>query len=152
MQPLGVDHATIPRMKAMYVPFHLVYSSLICAKGLQNNRPKCWASLVDPRGYQNMVIKYLSVNIISYHTTSVDSYQQVALIILFQMKYDSTFNSKKQPNDSPRSWISGKSSTTQYRTLWSVTPKLLVADQATIPHMKGNVYSYNIRYGSMICC
>ena len=41
MQPLVVDHATIPQMKAMDVPFHLVYGSLICVKGLQSDRPKC---------------------------------------------------------------------------------------------------------------
>ena len=41
MQPLVVDHATIPQMKAMDVPFYLVYGSLICIKGLQSDRPKC---------------------------------------------------------------------------------------------------------------
>ena len=40
MQPLVVDHATIPQMKAMDVPFHLVYGSLICVKGLQSDRSK----------------------------------------------------------------------------------------------------------------
>ena len=147
MQPLVVDHATIPQMKAMDVPFHLVYGSLIWVKGLQSDRPKCWASLVDPGEYQNMIIKYLSVGLQSWF-----SYQQVALIILFHMRYDSMLYSKKQPSDSPRGWGSSKSSTSQDRTLKSVTPLLLVADQATIPHIKGNVYSYHMRYGSMICC
>ena len=48
LQPLEVDHATIHHMKVMYVPFHLVYGSLIFFKGLQSDRPKCRASLVDP--------------------------------------------------------------------------------------------------------
>ena len=33
---------------------------------------------------------------------------------------------------------------------WSVTQSLHVADQATIPHMKGDIHSYHMRYGSMI--
>ena len=31
LQPLGVGHATIPHIKAIDVPFHLIYGSLICA-------------------------------------------------------------------------------------------------------------------------
>ena len=33
LQPLGADHATLPHMKAMHVPFHLVYCSLISFRG-----------------------------------------------------------------------------------------------------------------------
>ena len=33
VQPLGGDHAPIPQMKAMDVPFHLIYGSLICVTG-----------------------------------------------------------------------------------------------------------------------
>ena len=40
MQPLGADHAFMPHLKAMYVPFHMAYSGLICSKGLQSDRPK----------------------------------------------------------------------------------------------------------------
>ena len=147
MQPLVVDNATMTQIKAMDVPFHLVYGSLICVKGLQSDRLKCWASLVDPGEYQNMIIKYLSVGLQSWF-----SYQQVALIILFHMRYDSMLYSKKQPSDSPRGWGTCNFSTPHYWTLNSVTPLLLVVDPATIPHIKGNVYSYHMRYGSMICC
>ena len=84
-------------MKAMEVPFHLMYDSLICFKGLQSDRPKCKRLLADPGEYQNMIIKYLSVWLQSWF-----SYQQVALIILFQMRYDSLLNSMKQPSDSQR--------------------------------------------------
>ena len=38
LQPLGVGHATIPHIKAMDVPFHLIYGSLICAKRFQSDR------------------------------------------------------------------------------------------------------------------
>ena len=31
MKPLGLEQATIPHMKAMDVPFHLIYGRLICA-------------------------------------------------------------------------------------------------------------------------
>ena len=44
-----------------------------------------------------MVIKYLSVGQMSKFI-----YQQVALNVLFQMRYDSILNSKKHPNDSQR--------------------------------------------------
>ena len=40
MQPLVADQAYMPQMKAMYVPFHMGYGSLIYFKGLQNDRPK----------------------------------------------------------------------------------------------------------------
>ena len=40
MQPLGADHAFMPHLKAMYVPFHMAYSGLIFSKGLQSDRPK----------------------------------------------------------------------------------------------------------------
>ena len=63
LQPLGADHATIPHMKAMDVPFPLMYDSLICFKGLQSDRPKCKRLLADPGEYQNMIIKYLSVGL-----------------------------------------------------------------------------------------
>ena len=146
MQPLVVDHATIPQMKAMDVPFHLVYGSLIWVKGLQSDRPKCWASLVDPGEYQNMIIKYLSVGLQSWF-----SYQQVALIILFHMRYDSMLYSKKQPSDSPRGWGTCNFSTPHYWTLNSVTPLLLVVDPATIPHIIAMDLPFHLGYGSLIC-
>ena len=40
MQPLVADQAFMPHIKAMYVPFHMAYSGLICSKGLQSDRPK----------------------------------------------------------------------------------------------------------------
>ena len=40
MQPLVADHAFMPHLKALYVPFHMAYSGLICSKGLQSDRPK----------------------------------------------------------------------------------------------------------------
>ena len=55
LKPLGADQATLPHMKAMYVPFHLVYGSLISFKGLQSDRPKCKGLLVDPGAFQTHV-------------------------------------------------------------------------------------------------
>ena len=49
LQPLRADHATLPRLKAMHVPFHLAYGSLLCFKGLQNDIPKCRGMSVNPR-------------------------------------------------------------------------------------------------------
>ena len=48
-----VDHAAIPHMKAICVPFHMGYGSLICSKMLQSDRPKCGKMLLDPRAFQN---------------------------------------------------------------------------------------------------
>ena len=61
LQPLGVGHAAIPHIKAMDVPFHLIYGSLICAKRLQSDRQNKVGCLQTPAGRQNMIIKYLSV-------------------------------------------------------------------------------------------
>ena len=36
-------------------------------------------------------------------------------------------------------------------TLWSVTMQPLAADLPTIPHMKGDIHIFHLRYGSMIC-
>ena len=50
-------------------------------------------SLADPGEYQHMIIKYLSVGQISKFI-----YQQIALDVLFQMRYGSLVNSDKWPN------------------------------------------------------
>ena len=61
LQPLVADHATVPHMEAMDVPFHIIYSGLICLKRLLSGRQKCTAYLLDPRNAQSMIIKNLSV-------------------------------------------------------------------------------------------
>ena len=63
LQPLGADHVTMPHLIAVYVPFHMGYSSLMCSKGLQSHRTKCLTCMVDPRAFQNMTIIYLSVGL-----------------------------------------------------------------------------------------
>ena len=57
------DQATIPHMNAMGVPFHMHYSGFIWSQGLQSDRLKCSASVVDPGAFQNMTIKHLSVGL-----------------------------------------------------------------------------------------
>ena len=47
LQPLVPDKVYMPPMEAMYVPFHMGYSSLICYKGLQSERPKCLRELAE---------------------------------------------------------------------------------------------------------
>ena len=34
-------------MKAIAIPFHMRYGSMICSKGLQSGKPKCWGMLVE---------------------------------------------------------------------------------------------------------
>ena len=41
LQPLIANHATIPHVIAMNLPFHVRYSSLICYKKLKNDRLFC---------------------------------------------------------------------------------------------------------------
>ena len=40
LQPLVVDQAAMPHMRAMYVPFNMVYGWLMCYQRLQSDRPK----------------------------------------------------------------------------------------------------------------
>ena len=49
MQPKGEDHAIIPHIKAMDVPFHMGYGGLICSKALLSDRPKWGVMHADPR-------------------------------------------------------------------------------------------------------
>ena len=53
--PAGAYQATLPHIKAMYVPFHLVYGSLIYFMGLQRERLKCKGLLVDRGAFQTHV-------------------------------------------------------------------------------------------------
>ena len=45
----------LSHMEAVYVPFHLVYGSLISFKGLQSDRPKYKGLLVNPGAFQTHV-------------------------------------------------------------------------------------------------
>ena len=47
-QPLGAGHATIPHIKPMDVPFHMIYGSLMCAKRLQSDRQNKRGLFADP--------------------------------------------------------------------------------------------------------
>ena len=40
MQPLVANQAYMPQMKAMCVPFHMVYGGFMCCQRLQSDRPK----------------------------------------------------------------------------------------------------------------
>ena len=46
--PLVPNQAFMPRIKAMNVPFHLLYGSQICSKRLQSDRQKCGGILAAP--------------------------------------------------------------------------------------------------------
>ena len=55
LQPLVTDHANVPHMEAMDVPFHMGYGGPVCSKRLQSDRPKCKGLLVDPGAFQTHV-------------------------------------------------------------------------------------------------
>ena len=82
-------------MKALYVLYQRPYRSPDCNVKWLIGRPKCWASLADPRASLIMVMKYLSGGQISEFI-----YQQITWDVLFQMRYGSLLNSNKQPSDS----------------------------------------------------
>ena len=81
-------------MKALCLFFQMRYGSPDTYEKWVNGRPKYWVCLLHPRNTQNMIIKYLSVGLQSWF-----SYQQVALKVLFQMRYISLSNSNWQPSD-----------------------------------------------------
>ena len=62
-QPIVAGDDTIHHIKAIDVPFHLIYGSLICAKRLQSERQNKKECLETPGGHQNMIIEYLSVGL-----------------------------------------------------------------------------------------
>ena len=88
-------------MKALCLFFQMRYGSPDIYGKWVNGRPKYWICLLHPRNTQNMIIKYLSVGLQSWF-----SYQQVALNLLFQMRYDSLPNSNQQPSDRLRAQAS----------------------------------------------
>ena len=47
MQPLVPDHAYMPHMIAIHVPFNWLYGSLICNQRLHSDRPEYWGKLVE---------------------------------------------------------------------------------------------------------
>ena len=47
-QPLEARHATIPYIKPMEVPFHMIYGSLMCAKRLQSDKQNKRGLFADP--------------------------------------------------------------------------------------------------------
>ena len=94
-----VDQAYMSHIKAMYVPFICCMRAWSVPMGCRVTDQNVEGSWQTPGRPQNMVIKYLSVGQIS-----IFLYQQIALDALFQMRYDSLPNSKKQPSDSQKGW------------------------------------------------
>ena len=133
-------------MKAIYVLYQRPYESPDCYVKWLIGRPGHWACLADPGASQIMVRKYLSVGQISKFI-----YQQIALDVLFQMRYGSLLNSNKQPSDSQRGWgnpcfhislvLSIPSASKHASTIWSVTQSLFGGDKATIAHLKEEILS-----------
>merc|ERR1712117_10564 len=95
-------------------------------------------------------------------------YQQIALDVLFQMRYDSLPNSLRQPSESLKAEatpvFTSKQDCFAYcfaqrcspgvcrhpSSYWSVTLQPLGADQTTIPHMKAHMPLYPMRYGKFL--
>ena len=61
LQPLGADQVTRPHMKAMDVPFHIRYGSLICTNRLQSDRPKCTRMLAEAGAPQAKTVRKTTV-------------------------------------------------------------------------------------------
>ena len=82
-------------MKGKHVPYQLMYGAYSAPRGNTETDQNVQSICQTPAGLQNMIIKYLSVGQWFWF-----SYQQVALNVLFQMRYESIPNSNKQPSDS----------------------------------------------------
>ena len=85
------------------------------------------------------------------------------------MRYDSFPNSNKQPSDSLRAETPPVFITLKHcfaycfaqrgpagvcmhpSSLWSIILQCLGGDQSTIPHIKGDIHSFNMRYSGMSC-
>ena len=115
-----------------------------------------------PEDRSYMVIKYLSVDQMIWFI-----YQQIALDVLFQMRYDSLPNSNKHSTDRLKAeatpvftsnqdcfaycfvqwWSSGVCQSPS--TFWSFTLQPIGIYQATIWHMKGEIHGFHMRYKSL---
>ena len=88
-------------MKALWIPFHMRYGGLICCRKWLRYRPKCTSSLHEVGTPQNHT--YLIP--ICWRNFKI-FYQQVAMDVLFQMRYESKHRDKKLPSDRLRGWES----------------------------------------------
>ena len=88
-------------MKALWIPFHMRYGGLICCRKWLRYRPKCTSSLHEVGTPQNHI--YLIP--ICWRNFKI-FYQQVAMDVLFQMRYESKHRDKKLPSDRLRGWES----------------------------------------------
>ena len=79
-------------------------------------------------------------------------YQEIALNVLFLMRYNGSYNSKKQTSDSKRAEATSVFTSLYYchslqpqkhvSTIWSFTQSFLGGDYATISHLKEEILSY----------
>ena len=88
-------------MKALGMLFYMRYGGPICCREWLSYRPKCMSSLHEAGTPQ----KHTHLIPICWRNFKI-FYQQVAMNVLFQMRYDSKHRDKKLPSDRLRGWES----------------------------------------------
>ena len=99
--PLKDIRLPYTRWKGTYIAFIWCIVAQYISRGCRVRGQNVELHSKTPGGRQNMIIKYLSVGQGSWFSN-----QQVALNVLFHMRYDSMPYSKKQPSDRPKCWAS----------------------------------------------
>ena len=155
----------MPHMKAMNVPFQLMYGRLICSKGLESERPK-WRGMlakVSRASLCNTVSKTFLEWCENWRCLSflpvIWLFLWVGQAIIPHLKEDiQGYLLIKNQDDCPTDryfMIMFWSPAEVYKwrsTSWSLTMWFLGVYSATIYPMKGDKYSFHMRHGRLICC
>ena len=137
----------MPLMKAMNVPFHTGYGSLMWSKEWLSERPKWRGMLAEVRRAQRAKQSYFDME---------KGVPQPFCLSLICFTWKKTFKAtcwyEKQEHCPTNRYFMiifgvylGSTNEAQHFDL------SLEADLAAIPHMKGDIYSFHMRHGSLIC-
>ena len=154
----------MPHMKAINVPFHLMYSSLMCSKGLESDRSK-WRGMLAEVSRASLC-KTVRKHVLSGVKTGGVSALCLSLGCLLELSMLSYLIWKR--TSKATCWYENQDycPTDRYFMIifwrpaevyqwgwifWPVTWQPLEADLATIPHMKGDIHSSHMRHCWLIC-
>ena len=133
------------------------YGSLICSKKWLSDRPKCWGMLFEAEGNNSTGVMWKQ-GLSQPFCLSPGCFPELGKLsyLIWKRGFRAicwyNFFEFFQANRYYLSmFLSGSRVCHITSTIWSVTLQPLGADHATIPHMKGDWYSFHMRYSSMIC-
>ena len=132
------------------------YGSLICSKKWLSDRPKCWGMLFEAEGNNSTGVMWKQ-GLPQPFCLSPGCFSELGKLsyLIWKRGFRAICWSKIFEFFQPNRYflnilLSGSGVYYRSSRFWSVTQSLHVADQATIPHMKGDIHSYHMRHGSMI--